>query len=256
MIQTEAQLNLEEKSITDSWTLTDSQGQTITAFDKDTLLATIINKGGQFGVVHQDPEYFYLMSAYFWKRWKHTFANWFETAKIEYNPIENYSRIEEWNDTTKDISAESTMTDRSANNSGTQDTSGTSNSATAEQSEDINSGTDENKVSAYNAATYSPHDKKETSNTTASNSAGTTATDTHDQTTSSGSESENVTGARAGQFDRDFTHAGHIHGINSSTGNKTVQEMAKAQYELMEVWGNLYEHMADCYIKEMLITIY
>ena len=117
LIQTEAQLNLTEKSITDNWALTDKQGQTITAFDKDTLLATIINKGGCFGVVYQDPEYFYLMCSYFWKRWKSVFSDWYETAAIEYNPLENYDRIEEWTDTTKDVSAESNATSRSANNS-------------------------------------------------------------------------------------------------------------------------------------------
>ena len=118
LIQTEAQLNLDEKSITDSWSLTDSQGQTITAFDKDTLLATIINKGGQFGVVHQDPDYFYLMSAYFWKRWKYTFANWFETAKIEYNPIENTDYIE----TFKENTGNTKVVDSDTSTSGTANT--------------------------------------------------------------------------------------------------------------------------------------
>ena len=253
LIQTEAQLNLTEKSITDTWALTDKQGRTITAFDKDTLLATIINKGGCFGVVYQDPEYFYLMCSYFWKRWKSVFADWYETAAIEYNPLENYDRIEEWTDTTKDVSAETNSQDRSANNSGSTQTDGASNTATAEQSEDTNGGTSENKVSAYNATTYAPHDKQETTGNTQSTTAGTTAGETHDSTSTSGSENETMNGARAGTFDRDFTHGGRIHG---NIGVTTSQQMAQAQYELQLKWGNLYGQMADIFIKEMLITIY
>ena len=193
------------------------------------------------------------MCSYFWKRWKSVFSDWFETAAIEYNPLENYDRIEEWTDKTKDISAESNATSRNASNSGSSQTDGASNTATAEQSEDTNGGTSENKVSAYNASTYAPHDKQETSGNTQSTTAGTTAGETHDSTSISGSENETINGAMAGTFDRDFTHGGRIHG---NIGVTTSQQMAQAQYELQLKWGNLYGQMADIFCKEMLITIY
>jgi hypothetical protein len=62
-----------------------------------------------------------------------------------------------------------------------------------------------------------------------------------------------MNGARAGTFDRDFTHGGRIHG---NIGVTTSQQMAEAQYKLQEAWGNLYDHMASVFIKEMLITIF
>ena len=52
----EKELNRTQKSITDSWTLPE-----IEDFDKDTLLADIIVKGGQFGCLYQDPNYFHMM---------------------------------------------------------------------------------------------------------------------------------------------------------------------------------------------------
>lgn len=213
----------------------------------------IINKGGQFGVLYTDPDYFYMMCSYFWKRWGKVFSDWYVTAAIEYNPLENYDRIEEWTDTTKDISAESNATNRSMENSGSQNNSGTSSTADTNNSIESSSGTNENEVSAYNATTYSPHDKQTQTGSNQTNTAGSSATETSDNMTSSGSESEQVNNARSGTFDRDFTHGGRIHG---NIGVTTSQQMAQAQYELQLKWGNLYGQMADIFCKEMLITIY
>ena len=253
LLQTEEQLNLESKSITDTWALTDKQGHTISEFDKDTLLAAIIDKGGIFGVLYTDPDYFYQRCAYFWKRWKNTFSGWFETAQIDYDPLNNYSRKEKWNDTTKDISNESSMSDRQANNHGTEDSYNYANSATAEQTDGTTGSNQEDTVAAFNSSTYTPKANTETTGSNSSTTNGTTATDSHDNTTTAGTESENVTGARATNFDRDFEHEGEITGYNS---NESYQKTLTAQYELLEAWGNLYEHMADIFIKEMLITIY
>lgn len=171
------------------------------AFDPEVLLATIINRGASFCVLYPDPDYFKLMNDNFWKRWKNVFESWFEYQAIEYDPIENYNRFEEWSD----------------------DGSGSSSS-----SSDIDtSSTNTNEVSAYDSSSYSPHDKN-------TESSGT-------DTTASASETNHS------------EHEGHIHG---NIGVLTTQAMLQSSYDLMLKWGNLYNHIADIYCKEMLISVY
>lgn len=52
---------------------------------------------------------------------------------------------------------------------------------------------------------------------------------------------------------RDVDHEAHIHG---NIGVMTTQSMALEQFALAETWGNLYDHIADIFIKEMLVTVY
>ena len=188
----EKELNLKDPadSLKSKWTF--GEGSEI-EFSADTLLAALINRGASFCVLYPDPDYFQLMNGAWWDRWKGAFEKWFEAAAIEYNPIENYDRIENWTDTGE---------------------SG---------SEISSSGTTEGQVSAFDSSSYSPHDK---------------------EINSSGSE------ASASNTDE---HEGRIHG---NIGVLTTQAMLQSQYELQLKWGNLYNHIADVFISEMLVAVY
>lgn len=183
------------ESLTDNWELEAEE------FVPEVLLATIINRGASFCVLYPEPDYFKLMSDNFWKRWKNVFQNWFDLQKIEYDPIENYNRYEEWTD------------------------NGTASSTSS--SEIDSSGTNTNEVSAYDSGSYSPHDKNTESSGT-DTSASSSSTDANE-------------------------HEGHIHG---NIGVLTTQAMLESSYDLMLKWGNLYNHIADIFIKEMLISVY
>lgn len=52
---------------------------------------------------------------------------------------------------------------------------------------------------------------------------------------------------------RDVDHEAHIHG---NIGVMTTQSMALEQFALSEKWGNVYNHIADIFAKEMLVTLY
>ena len=188
----EKELNLKDPadSLKSKWTF--GEGSEI-EFSADNLLAALINRGASFCVLYPDPDYFQLMNGAWWDRWKGAFEKWFEAAALEYNPIENYDRIENWTD------------------------SGESGS------EISSSGTTEGQVSAFDSSSYSPHDK---------------------EINSSGSE------ASATNTDE---HEGRIHG---NIGVLTSQAMLQSEYELQQKWGNLYNHIADVFISEMLIAVY
>ena len=96
-----------------------------TEINKETLINNILLRSGEFEVLYPDPEFMKLSIGNFASAWQPTFERWVNALALEYNPLENYDRKEDWTDT------------RNGHNSGT--TSGTT------------SNTLTNKVSAYDA---------------------------------------------------------------------------------------------------------
>lgn len=83
--------------------------------------------------------------------------------------------------------------------------------------------TDTNTVSAFDASTYQPHDKN---------------TGTVDNTTTLDN-------------DRDIDHTGRVHG---NIGVTTSQQMIESELRLR--YNNIYNMIADIYIKELFVAVY
>ena len=277
-------------SISDNWTLDNNN------FNKQTLLATIVTTGGRFEPLYSDPEYFRFMSAQWWNKWQRNFLKWFDALDIEYNPLENYDRMEQWHEDTTDGSSESTeySSDTTLDHDGSYSKQGNDKIVEADTNESQESGTTTvvtrqngtlrapgasgsngstttNEVSAYDASGYSAHDKSTVvANKSEDTTLDTTETTTHgkkvtgkdDKTTTrtyseSGSDAAddttNVEGTSATDrsADRDFDHEGRVHG---NIGVTTSQQMLQSELDL-QLW-NVYQHIADIFCKEMLITVY
>lgn len=110
--------------------------------DKDLLVDTILLKCGQFEVLYSDAEFMQSAVNVWSRKWYRTFEKWLKALEIEYNPLDNYDRHEEYTDK------------RSENSSG---------SYTNESDSD---GTNENQRSAYDSSTYQPNEKDILKNTT------------------------------------------------------------------------------------------
>lgn len=146
LIGMEAFFNNMNKSIFDGLELPEG-------LSKDTLTDNIILECGEFETLYSDP-YFMQQAIKTWSdREQATFERWINALSIEYAPLENYDRHEDWTDT---LDSDSTSSSR-----GTLDTS--------------NSGTVQNDVSAYDSTGYQPKDKTTSSDTI--------DTDTTDSTT-------------------------------------------------------------------------
>lgn len=102
---------------------------------KDTLTDNILLKGAEFEVAYSDP--FLLQNAIgIWSNVNQaTFVRWVDALAIEYAPLENYDRHEDW-------------TDEGNASSTSNGTSSTSNEQSAE-----------NTKSAFDASTYQPNEK-------------------------------------------------------------------------------------------------
>lgn len=246
LIGIETELNNNEKSITDTWELTSE------AFDKELLLAAIIRKGASFSVLYPDPDYFYLMCAKWWDTWEQPFDKWFETLyDLEYNPLENYDRNEQWTDTTDDSTKENNAAVRAASGSLSGSNNSFSNSTQANNGESSEDTESENKVSAYDSSTYSPQSYNEAGTDRADQSSNASAENSATNTQQTNQENENSTSVRNSEFDRTFEHEGRVHG---NIGEKTSQQMAESELKL-RAWG-IYDHMATLFIKDMCVCVY
>lgn len=109
-----------EKSLKDPWTLEDVQ------FDPETLLSTIMIKGGQMEPLWTDPNFYYSMNRQWWRKWKPTFQKWCEVLEEEYHPLWNK---EYWETEHKDTVDEGSNSGTSSNREVTDiDTTGSKTS--------------------------------------------------------------------------------------------------------------------------------
>ena len=100
--------------------------------DKETLIDNILLRAGEFEIVYSNP-FFYQNAIGVWSdKHKRTFEKWINALSIEYNPVENYDRMEEWED--------------KSNGNSIGETKGTTS---------LNS-INENKVSAFDSDLYQP----------------------------------------------------------------------------------------------------
>ena len=199
--------------------------------DRALLESTIILRGGDFGVIYPDPNFLKKAVEVWALKWNPTVARWVRTLSIDYDPLNNYDRHEEYTDISDGTSGGKTESTGSTTNSG----------STSSSTSDSGTDTTTNTVSAYDSATYQPHDKSETGY-----GKSTTGSVTTGGTTSS---SDNV--STQGEDHRKSTHKAHIFG---NVGVTTSQEMARQELELARF--NLYDQIADLFLTEFVIPVY
>ena len=200
--------------------------------DKDVLTNNILLRGGDFEVLYSEP-YFVQSAIGVWSsKWQRTFEKWVAALDIEYAPLENYDRKEDWSDTLN--KGVKTSARRDSGNTRTFDNSDTTTPGTTI--------TEETKVSAYDSSTYQP--KQEVITTPSGNgdvlAHSGTIKDEYGEG-SSGSETEHSKTVRDGR----------IHG---NVGVTTSQQMLEAELNIVQ-W-NLYEHITDLFLSEFVIPIY
>lgn len=211
--------------------------------EKNTLIDTMLMRSAEFEVVYADPSFMQNILGLLSTRWYKTFERWIKALNTEYNPLENYDRFEESTDTSSNSFSNTDIS------SYTNHTEGDSTSAN-ERDEDTTHGTatTEVKVSAMNSSTYAPDSKTESSqlNDLVHIEDGVT---NHNEVDSTDSGSTDRRGTDSGNNH----HTARLHG---NIGVTTSQQMLEAEMELAERWANIYDHMADVILKEIVIAVY
>ena len=241
------------KSIGDGITITNEH------FDKDTLLATIVNTGGTFAVNYADPEFFHLMCGYFWKKYDRTFNKWFDVFDIEYSPLWNKDYFEETHEDTydsghydKEYGSETVLDDdKSYRDTDTQ----TVVTDTDTSHSDTRSETTTNTVSAYDSSDWSNHDKSQVSGSESGSGTVDTTETTNDtkQGTSSDDATTTVEGTEAQDDtnDRDFDRSSHQYG---NIGIMSSQALIRDEISTQAI--SIYQKIADLFCQELLICVY
>lgn len=220
----ETWLQKDSKSLFDLFTLPD-------AIDKDTCIDNIMLECGEFEVLYSDP-YFMRSAIGVWSK-KHyrTFEKWTAALAIDYNPLENYDRIEEWTDTgneKSDVDFEDktkTTTDSETDSSGKSEQGG--------DTEDL--------VSAFDSDSYQESEKHEINTDESHEDNVISKTVLNNETNQNTSGTKNTEGK----------HNGRIHG---NIGVLTSQAMLQAELDIARF--NLVQQITDLFAAELCILVY
>lgn len=186
--------------------------------DKQIAIDTICMRSREMEVLYPNLEFF-AMRIGMWSR-KHQY-NWkklYDTTLLEYNPIENYDRMEDWTDTDAETGT----------NSRNNDIKNTVSNETT------NSGTVTEQNTAFNAG-LADHAKE--------------ISDGDYITNGSGSTTENESGTSK----RDLTHkrTGRAHG---NIGVTTSQQMIQSEREV--AMFNIYDIIAESFVENFCLMVY
>lgn len=192
--------------------------------DKQTFIENLLLRSGEFQLLYPDGDFMKSAIVAWGRKWFPTFTRWVSALAIEYDPLENYDRREEWQDTVNAKTTGSSSGSTSGSASGS--TGGTTGSTTT------------NSVSAYDGGTaYTPKDQTVLSGT--------------DSSTSSSTSSSTNSSSNSSQENRGAKHEGRTHG---NIGVTTSQQMLISELDLG--YWNLYERMIGLFLTEFVLPIY
>ena len=193
-------------------------------FDKQVLIDLIMQQSGELFPFHQQPEYLQLNIENWFSRMYEQFKRMYIAITADYNPIENYDRIEEWSDSESGSQSES---ESSSSSSSAHDS--TSDSSSNSMTSDISA--------ANMTGGFLPD--------SASNGVteGRSSTDSNSRINSSRN--------RHDLSDRSYKHGGRIHG---NIGVLTNQSMIESELRLRQF--DIYETIANMFEEEFIIRLY
>lgn len=266
-----------------------------TGIDKDLFINSLLLQGGEFEVLYPDPNFMKNAIKIWGMKWFRTFAEWFKGTQAEWNPIYNYDRYEDARDDgyrnysstnnadyneSKDIDLQDKRTadlkdERTLDlkDSQTKDLTDKNTFGNTDTTSQIKKSETEHQVAAYDSSTYQPSSKDIIDNgdskvdhtgTVTVNSSGTddtahTGTDVNKSTgtdtmNKSGNETTTIKGKMSdieGKDNNINVRKAHMYG---NIGVTTSAAMLKEFYDIAQ-W-NLYEHISDVFVSELLIPVY
>ena len=203
--------------------------------DRDLVIDTILEKYGMQALVRPDPSYMKKHIGVWSRRKLWTWTKLYNTLNLEYNPIDNTDKYEDYTDTR---TTERTTSGETASTSGGTDSRTENETTSGTRNETV-----DHDVSAENASDYQA-DSRDTTRRSNEDSRENTARGTTSLTSSgTNSETENYTDT--------FKHTLHTHG---NIGVTTTQQMIESERE--SVRYNLIEEIAADYQAAFCLDIY
>ena len=204
--------------------------------DHDLAVTNILHQAGDFEVLYPSLDFMCDACEMFSTKWARTFEKWLNVMNIDYEPLENYNRLEHWSDSTSESSAHSLSSSESTSASDSTSTSVHTSDSTS------NSTTTDNDISAFNANTL----QNDTSAAFDAQIAGQSTNDSKTQNMSL-SRTDNKL-HEDNEREHFYDHEGRVHG---NIGVMTTQAMYKEEWELAKL--NIYDEIYILFAREFLI---
>ncbi len=247
--------------------------------DRDTCIDNIMLECGELETLYSEPEFMRAAIGTWSKKHYWTFDKWAKALKIEYAPLENYDRTEDWwdyskkdNDNTRTLDHQDKRT-LDTQNKRTLDTENKRTLDTQdEETRDISDQTTYdkttgtvNEVSAFDSSSYQPADQStmdedgtvtvdgtgtDTFTHTGTDTMNNTGTDTLDNT---GTDTVDYSGTikDEGGETVNSSHGGRIHG---NIGVTTSQQMLQSELDIARF--NLINQITNLFLTELCICVY
>lgn len=229
-----------EKSVFDNLVLPDG-------IEKNVLIGSIVLRCQEFELLYSDPE-FMIDAVNIWSRKNYwTFDKWVKALSIQYDPLYNYDRTEEYTDTHSGTFGKT----GSGTSSGSSDYTRTDNLSQSDDHTrtDNLSSTITHSEKAFNDTNLVISSQDGTSDSGTQRMAG-TVTNSGTQR-NAGSESGSVSNYENGSDDYTNIHKARLFG---NIGVTTSQQMLQSEFDIAR-W-NMYEHIADLFCQEFCIMVY
>lgn len=221
-------------------------GVTVPApLDADTVKSAIMVRSGLMTPLYKEPKVFQALVTHWFiaKQW--TIQHLINIIEAEYNPIENYNRIEETSDT---LSGEDVLTMAGGN----QEThSGTDTETHSGTDTDTHSGTDTttNSISAENSSGWSNDTKSDLAHgESISTLHGHQVSDQHGHVITDQYQNRSDTT----EYGKINTRKSNIHG---NIGVTTNQQMIEQELELLRHF-DIYGYIAELFENDNMLLIY
>ena len=207
--------------------------------NKEDVVIQILLDGSNFEILYSDFKFMQDAIGLWSNTWYRTFEKWQKALSLEYNPIENYNRIEDWTDSSVNKMNRNYVENRNSSNSMRSDRN--------LQSVTKKTGTDTNlhNVSPYDSGAYVADSQDVANINNKSETADTGAVSTN------GTDSGTVTNTGNDSSNTDSIHTGRTHG---NIGVTTSQQMLEAELKISRF--NLIKQISDVFIKDFCIMVY
>lgn len=207
--------------------------------NKEDVVNQILLDGSNFEILYSDFKFMQEAIGLWSNTWYRTFEKWQKALSLEYNPLENYDRIEDWIDSSVNKMNRNYVENRNLSNSMRSDRN--------LQSVTKNTGTDTNlhNLSPYDSGAYVADSQDIVNINNQSETADTGSI------SNNGTDSGTVTNTGNDSSNTDNTHKGRIHG---NIGVTTSQQMIESELKIARF--NLIKQISDVFIKEFCIMVY
>ena len=199
--------------------------------EKDNVVDNIMLECGEFETLYSDPSFMRAAIGTWSNKHYRTFEKWIAALNLEYNPIENYDRQEDWTDTG----------DENTKVKFTDETSTETDSSTTSEGSSNQNGNTEDLVSAFDSSSYQESEKHVID----------TDEDHTDEVTSNTKLTNDSEQNTEGEKDTIDKHTGRIHG---NIGTLTTQAMLQSELDLARF--NIIQEITNLFMTELCICVY